>query len=253
MKKEQNVMERNEKGEVRENGKLVCTIPLGTSMLAVLGVNGNPPTGACIFGEDYWMYVDGKKIRKWFQNSYSENHGISVKIWPPILKDIPKLEARCQKIAHRYHLEFNTIWTPAFNAVVKVKQAHAKITHQYTGKYPPYWLYHASDLRDGKHGIGFDWLEKTPKKFLNLEIGNAWYQAEYRLGTMATRWHMFTTVLSNAIHDYLWINHRPTADNVTMRLIINGRDYWYRTAYDTNVIVWKELVWPEDKVITVCL
>ena len=245
-------IERNKHGEVRENGQLICTIPQDRSMIGILGTQGNTPMGKkCEFKNDFWMYVDGVKTKKWFQNVYSDGHSNEVRIWPPILQDIPKLEERCHRLSKAYFDNFQNDYLPAFNAMVKVKKAHAIPTHKYEGDNIPLWLYRASEY-GGRMGIGFDWVDDKPKKLLNLKIGNAWYKAEHRSMDMGGRWHKFTTVLARAINDYLWKEHKPTKPDTTMKLNINGRDYWYRTSHNNyGVIIWQELIWPEDRVIKV--
>jgi len=245
-------LERNKHGEIKKNENLICKIPTDSSMINVLGTKGNIPMGIhCEFKKDFWMYVDGKKAKKWFQTVYADGHSNPIRIWPPILQDIPKLEARCYAVHQAYIKNFESNYRPAFNAVVKVKKAHAIPTHIYEGDRISLWLYRASEY-GGKMGIGFDWVDKNPKKLLNLEIGNAWYKAEQRAMELGERWHKFQTALAKAIIDYLWKEHKPTDADTTMKLNINGRDYWYRTYHNNaGVVVWQELIWPEDKVIKV--
>lgn len=247
-------MKRNSKGEVSIDGKHIATIPQDRTMLSVLSDNPAPFNGTAVFGKDFWVYVDGKPVRKWLQNVCGEevgNGGSGVRVWMPNLKDVSKLEARYWKQLEAYNKFYKDCWRPTFDAVAKVKKAHCKVSHKFEGNNPPWWLYGGD-----KNGISFNWCDEIPKKPLNLKIGQKYYDTDLRLNTIVARKYKFRIALESAIigeldkvtgsrHGYTETKNAINGEQICFE--INGRRYWYHSGFNRHgVAQWKILSWPES-------
>jgi hypothetical protein len=236
------IMERDEDGVVTLPGCML-KIPKDMSALAVLGIN--KPINYGKYAKDGWIYVGGKRIKKWFQNVHD------VTIWGPILKDIPKLEARMWKVRDQWDKYAKEKWRPAFDKVVEVKEAHARTTHLKDNKW---WLYTShSYINTDYPSIRFDWVD-PPDEPKNHKIGQAYYEADNKLMRYGGYVHKFHRVLEIAIERYLMEHHKPEKSGINMHLEINGRGYWYVSYYvNSHVLWWKKISWPEEETIKVVL
>lgn len=166
------------------------------------------------------------------------------------LESIALFEKRSWKAKELQKKDFTEKWRPAWDAIVKAGgQAHCKVTHKFTGGGDPWWLYKQVD----DTGISHDWV-KEPEKPINLELGQRFYEAsQYTDYTMGIRWSLFRSILNKLIERYLWDKENlPERAGVTLRLLINGRSYWYYSAYNKSSIpMWQRLSWPEDEMKTV--
>lgn len=233
---------RDNKGVVKAED-MECKIPQDISMLSVLGLN--PFIDKAEYAEDGWVYVEGKKVRKWFQ-SYDR-----ITIWGPVLDDVAALEARHWKVLQYVRKFYNETWLPARRELEKVKQAHAKPTHRYTGN-KGWWLYKVRefDTNYQSYPISFDWVDE-PKEKLNLEIGQKYYHIDQQLHRYYKYALLFRTVLRRAIDLYLFKNHKPLRDGITLQLNINDRIYWYASTMGQWAVEWQKVAWPEDEVMQI--
>jgi len=236
------VIERNAEGVVKA-GDVSCIIPKGESMLAVLGVN--PMINCGVYAEDGWIYVNGDRVKKWFRKF---EH---ITIWPPVLKDLVMLERRRSAIKEKVNNYYNNVWQPIFEEMVAAGQAHAIPTHKYQGG-KCWWLY-TSHVYQGKgYSIGFDWVDE-PAKRINHELGQRYYNMERKLHRYYGYAGMFHTILKQAIDEYLRKNFPPEKDGITLKLILNGRIYWY-TSYTTQYRPeWKKVAWTEAEIMEITL
>jgi len=229
------LMERNVEGEVKLPGATIH-VPTDRSALSVIGRNKIVDGGQ--YATDGWIYVNGKKVKKWF--IYKEN----IRIWEPTLNDVAKLEARYYKVRRRRDKYIKEAWQPLFKEILKVDGAHVKPVFSNTEGYKDnWWLYKATE-----HGVSFDWVEK-PKNPRNVDLGKAYYKTERNLERYGGYVYKFRTVLSAGIDKLLSANS-PEKSGTLTRLILNGRDYWYRAGYTGSWLHWIKICWAEDEVIT---
>lgn len=234
------IMERNKEGEVTLPNASI-KIPKNMTALSMLAMNRVVDHGE--YREDGWIYVNDKRIKKWFQRIYPE-HGSNTLIWLPVLKDIPKLEARMWRMRERYNRYANEAWRPAYNRVVEVKQAHAKPTfHKDKG----WWLYTSRIYQNDQYSIGFDWVdEDEPETIINQTIGQAYYDADHKLTQYGHYLFCFRGVLEAAINKLLREGYPPKNMGTTLRLIVNNRNYWYIScSYPGGNLYWNKVSWPD--------
>ena len=128
---------------------------------------------------------------------------------------------------------------------------YAKPTHYYQGD-KHWWLYTSRIYQEKRHSIGFDWVDE-PAERINHELGQRFYHAERKMERYYGYTSMFGTILERAIDVYLRKNFPPEKDGVTLKLILNGRVYWY-ASYETQYKPeWKKVSWPEANTIEVIL
>jgi len=239
------LMERH--GEKANVVGMNVKIPTDRSALSVLTTNNNIVDGAQ-FNKDSWIYVNGKKWRKWF---------ITVggtRIWEPILYDIPKLENRYYSVKGKREYFIENKWKPLVEKMLEAGGAHVKPVGNFDGE-PSWWLY---KVRSDGHTppqryVSFDWVN-TPEHPKNVDLGRTYYLLEQQLSRYGSYLYKFKRVLERAIEQYLENEHKISRDGVYIKLNINDRLYWYRTVRERyNTIRWVKLAWPEDKIISVDL
>lgn len=234
------VMKR--KGEDARIGDTHIKLPTNVTVLSLIGTN--TVQDGFIFNDDWWVYKNenGKlvKVKKWF----SQIEGIIV--WPPILEDIKKLEQRYQNIKAKRDNFIKTRWEPIYNKLMENEKAHVFPKYVENNKDKEWWLYSIRHVGDN-HYIGFDWVE-GPQKPINVELGTEYYEVERKLSRYNKYVHMFSTVLHKAIDRFLRKN-APTKTNQILKLVINGRNYWYRSVlYQTNYLEWHKICWSDEEI-----
>jgi hypothetical protein len=211
---------------------MTASIPSDVSMIAIFAQNSFIPKGD--YREDGWVYVDNKPVKKWFKNI----EGVSV--WFPILENLHNLQKRYCAVYQRYWDYMKKEYHKAFEQIEKVGKAHAKVTHEYDGSVDPWWLYRA-DKYPNQRGITWDWVD-TPKKPINLKVGNAYYKTGQRLSQMGARSYKFKVVLERAINERI-ISIKGEQGQI-LQFKIGDRSYWFQKFQYT----WEKLAFPEDNV-----
>ena len=225
-------------------------MPKDTTALSMLANNQLINNGE--YKEDGWIYVDGKRVKKWFKQYYPDMNN-TVRLWPPVLDDLQKLETRYVNMISRTNKFYNETYKPLFNKLLQVGKAHAEpiYNHKRDGKW---WLYKMKSHNDFDY-ISFDWVD-APSKPLNHELGQQYYLTEHRLYKYYSYNAKFRGIMAVAIDRFLDKNcsDRRKADAV-LRLSINDRDYWYRCRFNQyGVLVWTKIVWTvESDIIEISL
>jgi len=236
-------MERVEDGSVQALGT-TFKVPTNRTALPILA--DNRIVNGCDYNKNGWVYVDGKRIKKWFSRCYSpEESSISALIWLPVLDDVAKLEARYWKILGKVKKFYREHWKIYYDRIIEAGKAHAKPTHKYTGDLH-WWEYKRYNHFDGHSALSFDWVEE-PKEPVNLELGQEYYHIDRKITRYYQYLGMFQVVLSQAISKYLKKYHKVEHPGITLRFEINGRNYWYTSAYVGHSLEWIKQSWSEGK------
>lgn len=234
------IIERNCDGVVKA-GNTTCEIPQDMSMLAVLG--NNPMIHSAKYKEDGWIYVDDKRVQKWFRRWDRIN------VWPPVLEDVAALEDRRWKVLQKTNEFYAKTWKPVFDEMIQAGKAHAKPTHNYVGD-RQWWLYRVSDFDERylTRFISFDWVDE-PEEKLNQELGQKYYEIDRQLERYYKYSGLFRTILGVAIDHHLRDNYPPERDGITLKFVINGRVYWYNSVMGHCRAEWRKASWPETEMI----
>lgn len=253
---------RSADGTVKnESGEVLCKLPSDSSIFSLFGPIRFVPNGDYSVDPD-WIYVGGKPTRKQLQRITSIEHGGETHVWGPKLKDINTLEKKHHRVSEARNKYFKEIWQKTIKEIDAVGgKAHCRVLHKYDGLGDPWWLWTVSD-----HGISFDWVN-TPKKPINLDLGDKFYHAEKRMETLSRRLYKYRISLEKALTmvldektgsrlGYFDGTYPPKNIKMDAQVIIdlNGRCYWYELTTNKNgVWMWKLLSWPDDKPIVIKL
>jgi len=164
------------------------------------------------------------------------------------------LEERYHNVQKKWDLLIEKEWKPISDKMLKAKEAHVFPQHVKNNENSDWWLY---KTRDDGHTpptiyISFEWVEK-PDHPKNLELGQEYYEKERKLLRYGKYAHMFRTVLNRAIEDFLRENS-PKKAHQTLKLDINGRNYWYRSVLGPrNYLSWSKICWAEDEIVELLL
>ena len=238
------VMKRNDEGEVALNDN-EARIKIPKDRLALSLLANNRVADGFDFKENGWVYVKGQRSHKWFTKIYSDQT-LDVNIWEPILRNVSALERRYARMKERYDNFLNGEFRAAFERVVKVGRAHAKPTHKFTHHNDYTWWLYTTHLYENRHSISFDWVKK-PEKPENFEIGQAYYELDRKLTRYSRYKSKFRTALAESIKRLLAKN-APNEENITLKLVINNKIFWYLSYRQQKYIGWKKIAWPEDHV-----
>jgi len=239
------VMKRNEKGEV-DLPDVDMQIRIPKDKLALSLFANNRIGHGFHFREDGWVYVEGERSHKWFTQIHSNQGGVNVNVWEPILKNVSLIEKRYSRMKKRYDRFLNEVFRPVFEKLGAVGRAHAKPTHKFDHyKDLDWWLYTTHPYED-THSVGFEWV-KRPNKPENLEIGQAYYELDKRLMQYSRYKSKFRTALAESIKRLLAKN-APKEENITLKLVINDKIFWYLSYKQHRYLGWKKIAWPEDQV-----
>lgn len=243
------IMERNSSGEVNIEGKRV-TIPRDELALSMFAAN--PVLDRAEYRKDGLIYINDKPVKKWFKDCYApDGNSKGVRIWPPVLSDIATLEARRWRVKERTDRFYNEVFKPVYDAIIKAGEAHARPTHKFNGD-QKWWRYYRNDYPSEQPTISWDWVD-DPDEPKNYEIGQHYYDIDHQLIRYYGYMGSFNTVLEAAIHKYLWREHKPDMASTTLRLILNGRDYWYVSGYIGCSIEWVKVSWVGSPMIEIII
>lgn len=203
-----------------------------------------------VFSEDYWVYKDGKRIRKWFSYCEGWNH-----FWTPVLDDIKHLESVYHKLQIRSQKRYGMMNKHLELIMRTSKQTknkwggkswfiHAKPSRPENQSEGECWLYdiHISDYFGGP-AYSMNWVP-LPSKFSNLKLGNQLSNLEQLSKPILL--HRVGNALDMAFIKYLRRKF-PTLNDFNngnlFEIRVDGRHYIYQ---------WSERdfskhAWPGDK------
>lgn len=237
------IASRDENGIVKmasKQGIVTAQIPLTRSMIGIAATNGI--INGAEYREDCWVYIKGKRVRKW-HNKFQE-----IRIWEPKYKDLKALyylykktqaanNAQWERIAKIMH----SIWE---SGPVKNKGviAHACPTHSFTKNntidIEPWWEYtiHNKMFNDKGLSYSFQWLDDgKPKKLVNHKLGQKLYVEEQRMwNTTSKRYNKVKTIFYEAMKRSL-----PKAEeNKVISLQFDKDTFWFYTATNGELYWW---------------
>ena len=238
------VLARDENGIVK-SGNMTCQIPRDRSALGLLAMN--KAFNGDVFADDYWVYNNGQKVRKWFVSTETIK-----RLWPPNLDDTNRLEALYERLSERMHVLWNKTIVPTMEKILAAGgHAHAKPTHEYTGDKNMWWVYRVS-RREERLGFSFDWIDSPPKKKINHKLGEALYKADRYHTSLGYRLSIARDALDSSIQQKIRAKIKSSKienpKDHYFHVEVNGRSYWYtmqRTYWGGYEL--KCLVWPESK------
>lgn len=238
MSKGKSVFHRDAEGNVSFD-KGTCHIEDGqTSALSVLA--NNFVGDGEVFAKDYFVYKDGKRIRKWFQR-----RGDIKLLWMPNLERIAWIES----IRWRLCEKRDSLWKEISEVIREIHEkggvAYARPLH--SSESSMYWKYRTND----NGSFRFDWADK-PKKTRNAKLGQRLYSLEYIRGSaLNRRLGLFNYALGLALErnicgeDYAKL--RTYKRGQVFRFSINGRLYWYAISVHRGGGLWPSVLrWPES-------
>lgn len=216
-----------------EEGNIEFTLPPDESALGLLCVN--KVQAGDKFGEDYWIYRDGQKVRKWFKPFEDLEH-----FWPPVLDDLPRLEATYWKLKQRSEHRWSYI-TELLKTITttiepqKIRGYDGWIVDGFLDKHDPKYLRRYT-VHEGK-AFGFDQPSyshdrvEVPEHPLNRELG---MKLEYLDETLCRGRMSFYVrkMLEEAFEKHIRkidpdvYTRKPVHDRV-YDILVNGHHYIY--------------------------
>lgn len=207
--------ERNKEGIVRLANGAQIKVPKDRSML---GFIGREFFDGGVYEEDGWIYMDGKKFKKWFITLEDK------RVWEPVLHDLAKLEARRFKVATRSQKVIREMWD---EGVKQLRKVGTSIIKREQG-----WWEIKYDKRDDTIRSGWVWCdEPQPKRQRNIEAGKAYMRCEKIIHRYSGYQRFFNAVFLRAVNlfvsNYNIIKTGPWDRQRYLMLTINGREYWF--------------------------
>lgn len=237
-----------------EEGEMSVKIPTSHSALGLF--SRNIAFDREVFADDFWVYKDDKKIRKWFSGLPGWKH-----FWEPVLDDVKHLESVYHKVKLRSDQRWSKLWEVAGVIMKTTKQTKNKWGQQcwlvHAQPYLPKhhsegkcWTYniHLSEHFDNRPAYSSDWVD-TPNKFRHLELGNQMYHMEQL--TVSRFLCMLEDALERSLEKYL----RKTIPNILSHsnvgkmyeVQINGRRYVSRVVHNRfGVPILEKHIWADE-------
>lgn len=248
----------NTNGHVKvfgENDRVVGSfqIPPGQTALGVMARNHGVRDGE-VFGEDFWVYREGQRVRKWFSYCEGWEH-----FWEPVLDDPRRIEAVYQRLKIRRDRRLEMIeehLRVIMTASAPVPSArYGESWIVYAQPYRPEnqmdgqcWVYdiHESRRRKGEIGRVMNWAAE-PTGAVDWALGDRLYHLE-----MLSRAYFLGLVgeaLDRSLQKVIKARHPDWCTAGRMYEVrVDGRHYVYRV--DVVVGDYLDLVrhcWPGDE------
>lgn len=244
-------MHRDETGKATI-GDTTIHVPKDQSVLSVMGHNRIQDGDD--FREDGWVYgPDGEQRRKWF---VSVGHWDSL-MWAPKLKNLAALEAKRWKWHNRMNVHNRPFFGPVFErAQTAIDEATRVCGRAKIGGWAEITVREANKTFRkikgwvelvGNPGVGWGWVEGKPDN-INQPVVDEWMTGERRWLLSAHRYGLIKAAFEKAVDDNYWEKWVAEAGDYTraLRLLINGRDYWFRRAPRNAQNFFEKIAWPED-------
>ena len=206
---------RNSEGVV-DTGGIQIKVPKTHSMLGFLGErlqNGME------FREDFWVYMDGKKLRHWTTHT---NAGF--RIWTPRLDDLEGLVDLYEKIQKR-NAPLAKRHTEAVQAIGAGGKAHAKVDYSgYGGRTETGYRLYSVDKSPYNSGLAYSysWEDNEKPKLANLRKGQELYEAETARHKASANEYKAKTALLEGVEKKLWASERPESLDVYTEIDVKG-------------------------------
>lgn len=230
------------------------TVPKNRSGLSILGLN--TVSDGDTFESDYYVYRDGKRVRKWFSFRRGWSH-----FWPPVLDALLRIETLHERFeqrieknlaARRAHLDLirSKVQSTKTAGSPETWVVYAKPTHSYepSGNFT-FWRYEVYfEPRYKAWTFCWHWVEE-PSKILHLDLGMALYKFDHgAFRSLYVRASMIRELLDSALIHHIRKHGAPPKnrnDYPQYQITVNGRDYWYvGSEGDNGQWVVKQLSWP---------
>lgn len=208
------ILKRDKTGKTTVNGD-TFNVPTTHTALSVIGSN-NIMDGDD-FRDDYWVYRNGKKVRKWFMKLRNRD----LRIWPPRLDDIAKCEAK----RWRWLQRCKTVCNPMWNKLYKDMEAQGDFGgfRVGTSKKAEGWI----EFNVSNGGLGWSWVKEKPAK-INQTLTQRYFEEDEIIMRYYQRSAYFHAAFMEAIENKFWAKLNEDKFNKTkLHLIINKRDYWF--------------------------
>jgi len=221
-------------------------IPEDQSALSILGQNNGTICDGMKFDRDGWIYLDGKRHRKYFSYLEGWEH-----FWKPCLNDIAHLESVYFKCKQRKERRWDSIWSHIKEIVKQVPASkneygedewlvHAKPNHLDVEEEEwlpqKWWEYRIHSLPDNhpfqsswddrypRLTFSFDWVkEPTEPKF--LELGQELYRLE--MNARGKFESMVWRALDKALQTKIMKEYPNWQKGFNGEVSVNGRKYAY--------------------------
>ena len=191
-----------------------------------------------------------------------ERH-LCVWLWPEHVNDV----LRCERARWATLKRAEKTWARHTLAIAEVVSRGVAYTKCHGGNCPEpcWWRYmggtitdptcwlddHVRKTPDGrwcKYGggdVSHEFIDDVP---INVDAGDAEWRALEAVKTANGRWLAWTAHVETLLLRQLVKEHAPKREGVSARIVVNGRDYWFRTAYNQwRIVVWQRLLFPEDE------
>lgn len=188
------------------------------------------------FKDDYFIYREGKKLRKYFSHRSGWKH-----YWPPVIKQLRRIENLRERLrvrAEKFYARRTSLLqeilavAPSYGDVFSsdhyhkdYKIVHAIPTHAYTKSGDKdHWLYLVGVDPNFGLSFTFEWVSK-PEKLIHLDLGQKLYDMDYKVSSWSWR---LDELLQESLIDWA-SDHLPYCGYARSRyycVTINGRQYW---------------------------
>jgi hypothetical protein len=264
--------ERGDKDVIlkREGSELLLPakmkVPADQSMLSLLSTPGNPIADGLEYADDYWVYATDKdgnrhRVSKWFVRTRTMEH-----VWDPSLD--PKNLKKRELVYHKYVKRAEQHWATIRSILQQIVDAGVEeenvtptcfLAHANTGRdIDSGWrVYRVHPKGSFAHSMSYsgDWLEVAPDPPVNQELGQRLSELDdYAYSSLYKRKGKVEDALAECIQRTLKQSNikEPKLLDVSVRLNVNGRDYWYqytRNQYDQLEFI--KTVWSEDDTVVI--
>jgi hypothetical protein len=224
----QMLMQRNSEGLVTFANGVQVTIPEDRSMLSLVN---NQIIDGSVYSSDFWVYKDGKKIKKWFIKIDDHN------IWEPSLYNLPEFEQRRYNIALKCNDKIKVVWEESIKLLKEVKISIVK-RHGYLTKV---------EYDEERKSASWTWIfSDESSKECNPEAGKAYFKADKTITRYLSYTRLFNYAFIKAVEKYIDDNNLlydkgPWNRQQYMNFNINNREYLFK------ISPFEIISYPEDE------
>lgn len=203
-----------------------------------------------VFADDGYVYNRlGERKRKWFA-SYD-----GVRVWNPVLEDVPALEARRWRLVQAYETAIE-----AHDKAVRVlwdavKPHETIVAVPFMGGYRKYVVHNLDIGWYEGPTVSSSWEPEKPKGSRTFpRKGTDVHRTYEHMKDMCRRLGRFNTILDFAIARKLPppFQQRP---GVLVKTVLNGRTYWYNVRSNGIMggVEWEKVEWPDMDLLEIDL
>lgn len=237
------ILERNAEGVVNvssETAEDFISFQVPQNMSALTFLSNEKINDGDVFADDYWVYNQNKRIRKWF----SRIPNSEIRFWHPKTDDVVLLESKRWKLCQHYYQTITSLREEIKNRFADIQEVHGSTEEN--GR-----IIRGKITKDEKYGLLFEqFIKEVNPNLVNQELYLLHQNYFDRMTQLGGRFDIAHKIFHFAIcrnyrDFFIPKNYHESGYEKTLHMVINGRTYIFKKSQCEFGPICEAVVLPE--------